>query len=115
MTLTCSRSKIPICHSRSNVTEQYGLPIYDFLLMFNIITWGLTELLDDIRLQNQSGLESDFLRSFKFKFDNAIQDSPYMVLGNLSDLEFDLSRLLKVKFDSAIGLPIYGFVLPGNV
>ena len=54
-----------------------GLCIYDFLCL--IVTWGQTELLYDIRLQNQSDLESDFSRSFKFKFDSAIQDSPYVV------------------------------------
>ncbi len=58
-----------------------GLPIYDFLSMFN----------------SNIGLKQALLRDIR--------------LRNLSDLEFDFSRSLKVKYSPAIGLPANGFPL----
>ncbi len=61
-----------------------GLPVYDFLLMFNGNIGPNWAPSGDIRLLN------------------------------LGDLDFDLSRSLKVKCKGAIGLPIYGFLLMFN-
>ncbi len=61
-----------------------GLPIYDFLMVFNFNIWPNSAPLQDIDLHN------------------------------LSDLDIDLSRTLKVKCDCVIGLPIYALILMVN-
>ena len=61
-----------------------GLPIYDFLLMFNSNIGPNWALMRDIRLRN------------------------------FGDLDFDLSRSLKVKSNGAPRLPIYDFLSVSN-
>ncbi len=105
-----------------------GLPIFDFLLMFNSNIWPETAPLRDIRLRSLSDLEFDFSRSLKVKCDSVIGLPIYAFLlmfntnsniwlssaplqdirlWNLSDLQFHLSRSLKVECDGVIGFSIY--------
>ncbi len=69
-----SRSLKVICD------DVIGLPIYDFLLMFNSNLWPKSAASQDIRLRNLSDLEFDRLRSLKVNCDSAIELSIYAFL-----------------------------------
>ncbi len=93
-----------------------GLPMYDFLLMFNSNIEPNSAPLRDIRLQNFGDLDFDLSRSLKVKCEGTIGHPIHgfllmcnsnigpdwaplwdINLQNLGDLEFDLSRSLKVE------------------